>query len=138
MAIKQKMEIKVQVECKYAKQQAMKIASQTDGVENVGVEEDKLVIIGTGIYWVRLLKLLEKKLGCIQLLTLAEVKPPPPADPKPKPELKPEPKPPAPCSNPCSNPPPCWNAPPCSNPPPICFVVDSPCQTPCSDPCSIM
>uniref|UniRef100_A0A6V7QXC3 Heavy metal-associated isoprenylated plant protein 43-like n=1 Tax=Ananas comosus var. bracteatus TaxID=296719 RepID=A0A6V7QXC3_ANACO len=117
------MEIKVQVECKNVRQRAMKIASLTDGVENVGVEGDKLVITGTGIYWVTLLKLLEKKLGCIQLLTLAEVKPPPskkeePAKPPPEKE-KPKPLPP-----PCSQPP----------GPPMCFVVDSPC----SDPCSIM
>ncbi|XP_020110788.1 heavy metal-associated isoprenylated plant protein 2-like [Ananas comosus] len=119
MAIKQKIEIKVQVECKNTRQQAMKIASLTDGVENVGVEGDKLVITGTGIYWVRLLKSLEKKLGCIQLLTLAEVKPPPPPpDPKPKPKQEPPPPPP----------------PPCSHPPPMCIMVDSPC----SDPCSIM
>nr|CAD1824386.1 unnamed protein product [Ananas comosus var. bracteatus] len=85
MAIKQKMEIKVQVECKCVRQQAMKIASLIDGVENVGVEGDKLVITGTGIYWVRLLKLLEKKLGCIQLLTLAEVKPKEPPKPPQKP-----------------------------------------------------
>nr|CAD1824397.1 unnamed protein product [Ananas comosus var. bracteatus] len=105
----------------------LKKKKKNAGAENVGVEGDKLVITGTEIYWVRLLKLMEKKLGCIQLLTLAEVKPPPPlADkPKPKPEPKPKPKP---------EPPPPPPPPSSSHPPPMCIMVDSPC----SDPCSIM
>ncbi|KAG8071221.1 hypothetical protein GUJ93_ZPchr0006g40860 [Zizania palustris] len=95
-AMKQKIVIKVQMNCDKCRSKAMALAAKTGGVDSValaGDAKDQVVVVGDGVDSVRLTNLLRKKVGHAQLVEVAEVK---------KEEKKPEPKPPAPAVVECT------------------------------------
>nr|GMC53392.1 heavy metal-associated isoprenylated plant protein 47-like [Ipomoea batatas] len=54
------------------------------GVSSVNIDEAKnqLVVIGVGVDSFELIKCLKKKFKCASIVSIEEVKPPPPAQPK--------------------------------------------------------
>nr|GLL17623.1 heavy metal-associated isoprenylated plant protein 16-like [Ipomoea trifida] len=62
----------------------MKIAVGVTGVSSVNIDEAKnqLVVIGVGVDSFELIKCLKKKFKCASIVSIEEVKPPPPAQPK--------------------------------------------------------
>uniref|UniRef100_A0A7N2M8N3 HMA domain-containing protein n=1 Tax=Quercus lobata TaxID=97700 RepID=A0A7N2M8N3_QUELO len=96
--MKQKIVIKVQMNCDKCTRMAMKIACRASGVNSVAIEgsdRDQLVVIGEGVDSANLTCSLRKKLCYAALLSVEEVKakPKPEEKPKPKPEEKPVQKP---------------------------------------------
>ncbi|KAH7689108.1 Copper chaperone domain-containing protein [Dioscorea alata] len=77
--MKQKIVIKVQMNCEKCRIKAMKIVAATEGVESVSVEgkdNDQLVVIGDGVDSIRLTSKLRKKVGHAVLVNVNEVKKP--------------------------------------------------------------
>ncbi|KAH7689114.1 Copper chaperone domain-containing protein [Dioscorea alata] len=77
--MKQKIVIKVQMNCEKCRIKAMKIVAATEGVESVGVEgkdNDQLVVIGDGVDSIRLTSKLRKKVGHAVLVNVNEEKKP--------------------------------------------------------------
>ncbi|KAK1391439.1 heavy metal-associated isoprenylated plant protein 47-like [Heracleum sosnowskyi] len=67
----------VMVDRKKSRKKAMKIAATAFGVESValtGDDRDQIVVIGEGIDTVELAKLLRKKVGCADLLSVGPAK----------------------------------------------------------------
>ncbi|XP_074331742.1 heavy metal-associated isoprenylated plant protein 47-like [Apium graveolens] len=67
----------VMVDQKKSRKKAMKIAATAFGVESValtGDDRDQIVVIGEGIDTVELAKLLRKKVGCADLLSVGPAK----------------------------------------------------------------
>ncbi|KAI4366210.1 hypothetical protein MLD38_022115 [Melastoma candidum] len=130
LKMKQKIVIKVCMNCDRARSEAMKIAAKTCGVRTMGIEGnelDQLVVTGEGIDSACLTITLRKKVGPAVIVKIEEVKP---AEKEQKKDEKPKcewscPPPPPPCK-PCGPPPPCK---PCGPPP--C----KPCGPPPCEPC---
>ncbi|XP_050370912.1 heavy metal-associated isoprenylated plant protein 47-like isoform X1 [Argentina anserina] len=76
--MKQKIVMKMQFISEKRRTDAFKIAAGTTGVTNVSIEADKdqLVVIGDGVDSVCLTKALRKKLRCVEIVSVAEVKKP--------------------------------------------------------------
>ncbi|XP_039117611.1 heavy metal-associated isoprenylated plant protein 47-like [Dioscorea cayenensis subsp. rotundata] len=77
--MKQKIVIKVQMNCEKCKIKAMKIVAATEGVESVSVEgkdNDQLVVIGDRVDSTTLTSKLRKKVGHAELVSVNEVKKP--------------------------------------------------------------
>ncbi|KAJ4702465.1 Heavy metal transport/detoxification protein [Melia azedarach] len=75
--MKQKIVMKVQMNCQKCRTQALMLAASACGVNSVGFEgpeKDKVVVIGDGVDSVKLVTCLRKKVGCTELLTVAETK----------------------------------------------------------------
>ncbi|KAL4618445.1 hypothetical protein ACB092_06G011000 [Castanea dentata] len=86
--MKQKIVIKVQMNCDKCTRKALKIASKANGVNSVAIEgsdRDQLVVIGEGIDSANLTCSLRKKLCYAALWSVEEVKAKPKPDPIPKP-----------------------------------------------------
>ncbi|KAJ9672543.1 hypothetical protein PVL29_025951 [Vitis rotundifolia] len=93
--MKQKIILKVQMNCDKCRTKAMKIAAAEEGVISVaieGAEKDRVVVIGDGVDSASLTRCLKKKLGYAALDSVEEVKPKPKPDQKPKPDPEPAPK----------------------------------------------
>ncbi|KAL5735528.1 hypothetical protein ACOSQ2_030316 [Xanthoceras sorbifolium] len=74
---KQKIVIEVQMPCDKCRSKGMKIAVTKDGVTKVeikGEEKDQLVVIGTGVDSVKLVRSLRKKLHYANILSVEEEK----------------------------------------------------------------
>ncbi|KAJ4702466.1 Heavy metal transport/detoxification protein [Melia azedarach] len=67
--MKQKIVMKVQMNCQKCRTQALMLAASA-----CGPEKDKVVVIGDGVDSVKLVTCLRKKVGCTELLTVAETK----------------------------------------------------------------
>ncbi|XP_004486553.2 heavy metal-associated isoprenylated plant protein 47 [Cicer arietinum] len=75
--MKQKIVMKVYMNCQKCRTKAFKVVASTYGVNFVGLEgeeKDKLVVIGEGVDAVKLIKWLRKKVGQTNILRLTEVK----------------------------------------------------------------
>ncbi|GAB4827801.1 hypothetical protein Ancab_034687 [Ancistrocladus abbreviatus] len=79
--MKQKIVIKVHMDCEKCRVKAMKVASSALGVNTVAVEEDQLVVSGVDVDAAKLTRCLRKKVGYAMLVALEEVK-----DKQPEPE----------------------------------------------------
>ncbi|KAK4257897.1 hypothetical protein QN277_007425 [Acacia crassicarpa] len=95
--MKQKVTIKVGMECDCCRNKALKIASMIKGVSAVAIEgdsKDLVVVTGNDVDTVCLGRNLRKKFRIVTVLTVEEVKPPPPKKPDPpkKEESKEKPK----------------------------------------------
>ncbi|RVX14612.1 Heavy metal-associated isoprenylated plant protein 47 [Vitis vinifera] len=87
--MKQKIIVKVQMNCDKCRTKAMKIAAVEEGVISVaieGAEKDRVVVIGDGVDSASLTCCLRKKLGYATLVSVEEVKEKPKPDPKPDPK----------------------------------------------------
>ncbi|KAI4374828.1 hypothetical protein MLD38_012775 [Melastoma candidum] len=76
--MKQKIVIKVCMNCDRARSKAMKVASESSGVRSVAIEGndlDQLVVTGEGIDSACLTTTLRKKVGDAVILKIEEVKP---------------------------------------------------------------
>ncbi|XP_034679281.1 heavy metal-associated isoprenylated plant protein 47-like [Vitis riparia] len=85
--MKQKIIVRVQMNCDKCRTKAMKIAAVEEGVISVaieGAEKDRVVVIGDGVDSASLTCCLRKKLGYATLVSVEEVK----EKPKPKPDPK--------------------------------------------------
>ncbi|KAJ0986947.1 hypothetical protein J5N97_005303 [Dioscorea zingiberensis] len=75
--MKQKIVIKVNMECEKCRSKAMKLVASITGVESVALEgkdRDQLVVIGDGVDSINLTNILRKKVGHADLVTVNEVK----------------------------------------------------------------
>ncbi|KAJ0017981.1 hypothetical protein Pint_09648 [Pistacia integerrima] len=75
--MKQKIVMKVQMNCQKCQAQALQVAAEADGVNFLaleGAEKDKVVVIGDGVDAVKLATSLRKKVGHTELMSVAEVK----------------------------------------------------------------
>ncbi|GAB4827812.1 hypothetical protein Ancab_034697 [Ancistrocladus abbreviatus] len=79
--MKQKIVIKVHIDCEKCRIKAMQVATSTLGVNTVAVEGDQLVVSGVDIDAAKLTRCLRKKVGYAMLVALEEVK-----DKQPEPE----------------------------------------------------
>eukprot|EP00268_Persea_americana_P060485 TRINITY_DN7541_c0_g2_i2.p1 TRINITY_DN7541_c0_g2~~TRINITY_DN7541_c0_g2_i2.p1 ORF type:complete len:139 (-),score=6.26 TRINITY_DN7541_c0_g2_i2:213-629(-) len=108
MGGKQKMVVSVPCFCcEKCRYKALQTVAGVPGLSSVsleGAKKDRLVVTGEEIDICRLIKSLEKKVGCVELLTVGPVedkKPPPPPPPPPE-EPRPPPKPTCSCQSlPC-------------------------------------
>ncbi|XP_028755912.1 uncharacterized protein LOC114715282 [Neltuma alba] len=79
--MKQKITMKVHMECDSCRNKALKIASSIKGVTSVSIDEkdkDRVVVIGEDVDTVCLGRMLKKKFRTVTVLTVEEVKPKPP------------------------------------------------------------
>ncbi|KAL9451954.1 hypothetical protein AB3S75_007874 [Citrus x aurantiifolia] len=75
--MKQKIVMKVQMNCQKCRTQALKHVAEAGGVDFVGLEgseKDKVVVIGEGVDAVKLAAGLRKKVGHTDLISVAEIK----------------------------------------------------------------
>ncbi|KAI4296082.1 hypothetical protein L6164_036071 [Bauhinia variegata] len=75
--MKQKIVMKVQMNCKKCRTKALKVAAAANGVNFVGLEgqeKEKLVVIGDGVDAANLAISLRKKVGYTDLLSVSEEK----------------------------------------------------------------
>ncbi|XP_030928830.1 heavy metal-associated isoprenylated plant protein 41-like isoform X2 [Quercus lobata] len=74
--MKQKIVMKVQMNCEKGRTKAMKIAAVAEGVISVAIEREKslVVVIGDGVDLVSLAGSLRKKLGSATIESVQEVK----------------------------------------------------------------
>ncbi|XWS73680.1 hypothetical protein CRYUN_Cryun02cG0149300 [Craigia yunnanensis] len=75
--MKQKMVLKVSMNCQKCRTEALKVAAKHEGVDFVGLEgeqKDKVVVIGDGIDAVKLTTNLRKKVGNTEIISLAPQK----------------------------------------------------------------
>ncbi|XP_030929460.1 heavy metal-associated isoprenylated plant protein 47-like [Quercus lobata] len=89
--MKQKIVIKVQMNCDKCTRKAMKIACKANGVNSVAIEgsdRDQLVVIGEGVDSANLTCSLRKKLCYAALWSVDEVKANKKPEEKPKPEVQ--------------------------------------------------
>nr|DAD40082.1 TPA_asm: hypothetical protein HUJ06_014405 [Nelumbo nucifera] len=84
--MKQKIVIKVDMHCDDCRHKAMRIAAEAYGVISVKLDDskDKLEVVGNEVDTTCLTNILRKKVGYAVLITIEEVKPPKPPEPKPK------------------------------------------------------
>ncbi|KAL5565564.1 hypothetical protein UlMin_028728 [Ulmus minor] len=83
--MKQKIVVKVQMNCNKCRKKAMKIAAMANGVNSVKIEgedKDRVVVTGDGVDPVCLTSSLRKKVGSSTLLSVEEVKAEPPKQKK--------------------------------------------------------
>ncbi|RWR84861.1 heavy metal-associated isoprenylated plant protein 47-like protein [Cinnamomum micranthum f. kanehirae] len=76
--MKQKIVMKVQMNCQKCRSKALKIAASAAGVNYVAIEgndEDRVVVIGDGVDSISLINLMRKKVGHTDVVTVDEVKP---------------------------------------------------------------
>ncbi|GAB4827814.1 hypothetical protein Ancab_034699 [Ancistrocladus abbreviatus] len=85
--MKQKIVIKVHIDCEKCRIKAMQVATSALGVNTVAVEGDQLVVSGVDIDAAKLTRCLRKKVGYAMLVALEEVKD---KQPKPDKQTKPE------------------------------------------------
>ncbi|KAG4956392.1 hypothetical protein JHK85_042772 [Glycine max] len=74
---KQKIVMKVHMNCQKCRTKALKVVAAASGVNFVGLEgeeKDKLVVIGDEVDPVKLTNSLRKKVGHTDIISLAEVK----------------------------------------------------------------
>ncbi|KAF7834603.1 keratin-associated protein 5-4-like isoform X1 [Senna tora] len=82
--MKQKITIKVHMDCSKCRNKALKIAAQVPGVSSVSIdgnEKDRVVVIGEDVDTVCLGRHLKKKFRSVIILSVEEVKPPKPPAP---------------------------------------------------------
>ncbi|GAB4827827.1 hypothetical protein Ancab_034712 [Ancistrocladus abbreviatus] len=79
--MKQKIVIKIHIDCEKCRIKAMKVATSALGVNTVAVEGDQLVVSGVDVDAAKLTWCLRKKVGYAMLVALEEVK-----DKQPEPE----------------------------------------------------
>ncbi|KAG4381305.1 hypothetical protein GLYMA_15G122200v4 [Glycine max] len=75
--MKQKIVMKVHMNCQKCRTKALKVVAAASGVNFVGLEgeeKDKLVVIGDEVDPVKLTNSLRKKVGHTDIISLAEVK----------------------------------------------------------------
>ncbi|KAI4298851.1 hypothetical protein L6164_032366 [Bauhinia variegata] len=73
--MKQKIVMKVSMNCQKCKTKALKVVAAANGVNFMGLEgDDKVVVVGDGVDAVKLAKALRKKIGHTDILSLGEVK----------------------------------------------------------------
>ncbi|XP_044497466.1 disease resistance protein Pik-1 isoform X1 [Mangifera indica] len=75
--MKQKIVMKVQMNCQKCRTEALKVVAKAEGVNFVGLEgaeKDKVVVIGDGVDAVKLAASLRKKVGQTELMSVAEIK----------------------------------------------------------------
>ncbi|CAK8531237.1 unnamed protein product [Lathyrus sativus] len=75
--MKQKIVMKVSMNCQKCRTKALKVVASANGVSFVGLEgeeKDKLMVIGDGIDAVKLTNCLRKKVGYTEIVSLGEVK----------------------------------------------------------------
>ncbi|XP_012442899.1 heavy metal-associated isoprenylated plant protein 47 isoform X3 [Gossypium raimondii] len=75
--MKQKMVLKVQMNCEKCRTQALRIAAASQGVTSVAIqrqEKDELMVVGDGVDSVKLTRCLRKKLHYATILTIEEIK----------------------------------------------------------------
>ncbi|GAB4827803.1 hypothetical protein Ancab_034689 [Ancistrocladus abbreviatus] len=102
--MKQKIVIKVHIDCEKCRIKAMKVATSALGVNVVAVEGDQLVVSGVDVDAAKLTRCLRKKVGYAMLVALEEVKD---KQPEAKKEETPEKSIPCPPCPPYYCPPPC-------------------------------
>ncbi|RVW50107.1 Heavy metal-associated isoprenylated plant protein 47 [Vitis vinifera] len=91
--MKQKIIVKVQMNCDKCRTKAMKIAAVEEGVISVaieGAEKDRVVVIGDGVDSACLTLRLREKLGYATIVSVEEVKEKGNEKPKPAPEPAPK------------------------------------------------
>ncbi|GAB4827833.1 hypothetical protein Ancab_034718 [Ancistrocladus abbreviatus] len=110
--MKQKIIIKVHMDCEKCRIKAMKVASSASGVNTVAVEGDQLVVSGVDIDAAKLTRCLRKKVGYAMLVIIEEVKDKQP-EPKKKKEETPQKSKPCPPCQPCTPCPPYYCPPSC-------------------------
>ncbi|KAK7246041.1 hypothetical protein RIF29_40898 [Crotalaria pallida] len=74
--MKQKIVIKVQMNCQKCRTKALKVVASANGVNFLGLEgddKDKVVVIGDGMDAVKLINCLRKKVGHSDIISLGEV-----------------------------------------------------------------
>ncbi|TKY72293.1 6-phosphofructokinase 2 [Spatholobus suberectus] len=75
--MKQKIVMKVHMNCQKCRTKALKVVAAANGVNFVGLEgeaKDNLVVIGDGVDAVKLTNSLRKRVGQTHIISLAEVK----------------------------------------------------------------
>nr|KJB63094.1 hypothetical protein B456_009G452900 [Gossypium raimondii] len=75
--MKQKMVLKVQMNCEKCRTQALRIAAASQGVTSMaiqGQEKDELMVAGNGVDSVKLTRCLRKKLHHATILIVEEIK----------------------------------------------------------------
>ncbi|XP_059431245.1 heavy metal-associated isoprenylated plant protein 41-like [Corylus avellana] len=74
--MKQKIVMKVQMNCLKCQSKALQVAAEANGVSFVGLgaQKDKVEVIGDGVDAPKLVKSLRKKVGHTELLTVEAVK----------------------------------------------------------------
>ncbi|XVF47211.1 hypothetical protein PTKIN_Ptkin03bG0091100 [Pterospermum kingtungense] len=75
--MKQKVVLKVAMNCEKCRIKALKVAAEQEGVEFIGLEgaeKDKVVVIGDGVDAVKLTTNLRKKVGHTEIISLASHK----------------------------------------------------------------
>ncbi|KAB1217319.1 hypothetical protein CJ030_MR4G021002 [Morella rubra] len=76
--MKQKIVIKLRVPCDKCSSKALALAAKADGVLSValeGAEKDQVVVVGDGVDAACLTTSLRKKVACVLLVSVEEVKP---------------------------------------------------------------
>ncbi|KAB1199132.1 hypothetical protein CJ030_MR0G027300, partial [Morella rubra] len=76
--LQQKIVIKLRVPCDKCSSKALALAAEADGVSSValeGADRDQVVVIGDGVDAACLTTSLRKKVGCVLLVSVEEVKP---------------------------------------------------------------
>ncbi|KAK7331180.1 hypothetical protein VNO77_25398 [Canavalia gladiata] len=75
--MKQKIVMKVQMNCQKCRTKALQVASGTNGVNSVSIEgesKDRVVVIGDGVDAANLTSCMRKKVGYTDLITVSEAK----------------------------------------------------------------
>ncbi|TKY72292.1 Heavy metal transport/detoxification protein [Spatholobus suberectus] len=75
--MKQKIVMKVQMNCQKCRSKALEVASGTNGVNSVSIEgesKDRVVVVGDGVDAAHLTSCMRKKVGYADLVTVAELK----------------------------------------------------------------
>ncbi|KAB1221639.1 hypothetical protein CJ030_MR2G024052 [Morella rubra] len=75
--MKQKIVVKVAMNCQKCQTKALKVVAEADGVDFVGLgaEKDRVEVIGNGVDAVKLATSLRKKVGRTDIISVEEVKP---------------------------------------------------------------
>ncbi|XP_077237517.1 heavy metal-associated isoprenylated plant protein 47-like isoform X2 [Tasmannia lanceolata] len=76
--MKQKIVIKVQMNCQKCRTKALEVAAASDGANSVaieGKEKELVVVMGEGVDPVSLTRLMRKKVGRTEVISVDEVKP---------------------------------------------------------------
>ncbi|XP_018827998.1 disease resistance protein RGA5-like [Juglans regia] len=74
--MKQKIVVKVQMNCQKCQTKALKVAASIDGVDflGLGAEKDRVVVIGNGVDAVKLATSLTKKVGHTEIISVEVMK----------------------------------------------------------------
>ncbi|KAL6652579.1 hypothetical protein ACP70R_011504 [Stipagrostis hirtigluma subsp. patula] len=85
--MKQKIVIRVSMDCEKSRSKAMALVARADGVSSMGVTgdgRDRLEVVGDGVDPVCLVQCLRKKIGHAEILQVEEVKEKKPEEKKPE------------------------------------------------------